>query len=104
MLEKFHELRKTGFSQTSIDAAINTIEFSLRENNTGRFPRGIAMMLRSMGAWIYERDPYTCVLPPPGTGSCFASCCAPDESKRLCVRKVIVWLRAWPCGRGLEHG
>lgn len=59
VLEKFHEIAAAGFSQSSIDAAINTIEFSLRENNTGRFPRGLSMMLRSMGAWIYERDPYT---------------------------------------------
>jgi Zn-dependent M16 (insulinase) family peptidase len=59
-LVKFAELRKTVL-ESSIDAAINTIEFSLRENNTGRFPRGIAMMLRSMGAWIYRRDP-TCAI------------------------------------------
>lgn len=75
VLEKFHELRKTGFSQSSIEAAINTIEFSLRENNTGRFPRGIAMMLRSMNAWIYERDPYACVPLYAGV-LCATICCA----------------------------
>lgn len=25
------------------------------ENNTGRFPRGLSLMLRSMAAWIYDR-------------------------------------------------
>ena len=29
---------KTGFSQTSIEAALNTTEFHLRENNTGWAP------------------------------------------------------------------
>lgn len=32
---------------------------SLRENNTGSFPRGLSLMLRAMGAWIYDRDPVT---------------------------------------------
>ena len=32
-----------GFPQSQIEAAINTIEFSLRENNTGSFPRGISL-------------------------------------------------------------
>ena len=31
---------------------------SLRENNTGSFPRGLSLMLRAVGAWIYDRDPY----------------------------------------------
>ena len=29
------ELAQTGFSQSSIEAALNTTEFHLRENNTG---------------------------------------------------------------------
>ena len=29
-----------------------------RENNTGRFPRGLSLMLRSMSTWIYDRDPF----------------------------------------------
>ena len=39
-------------------AAVNTIEFSLRENNTGSFPRGLSLMLRAVGAWIYDQDPF----------------------------------------------
>lgn len=52
------ELAGTGFSKSSIEAALNTTEFSLRENNTGRFPRGLSLMLRAMGNWIYDKDPY----------------------------------------------
>lgn len=58
VLSKLQELAKQGFSASATEAALNTIEFSLRENNTGSFPRGLSMMLRSVGAWIYDRDPF----------------------------------------------
>jgi Zn-dependent M16 (insulinase) family peptidase len=58
ILDKLAELEKEGFSASAVEAAINTIEFSLRENNTGSFPRGLSLMLRAVGAWIYDRDPY----------------------------------------------
>lgn len=29
-----------------------------RENNTGRFPRGLSLMLRAMSSWIYDKDPF----------------------------------------------
>eukprot|EP00798_Chlamydomonas_sp_ICE-L_P006877 gene6877-30852_t len=58
VLEELEKLKTNGFSASAIEAAINTIEFSLRENNTGSFPRGLSLMLRSMGAWIYDRDPF----------------------------------------------
>ncbi len=57
VLETLARLEKEGFTASAIEAAINTIEFSLRENNTGRFPRGLSLMLRAMGSWIYDRDP-----------------------------------------------
>lgn len=37
---------------------MNTTEFSLRENNTGSFPRGLSLMLRAMAPWIYDKDPF----------------------------------------------
>lgn len=40
------ELAESGFTDTAAEAAMNTIEFSLRENNTGRFPRGEAPILK----------------------------------------------------------
>jgi Zn-dependent M16 (insulinase) family peptidase len=39
-------------------AAINTLEFRLRENNTGSFPRGISVMLRALVTWLHEDDPF----------------------------------------------
>jgi Zn-dependent M16 (insulinase) family peptidase len=41
-----------------IAAAMNTIEFRLRENNTGSFPRGISLMLRALTTWLHDDDPY----------------------------------------------
>lgn len=58
VMAELARLEKEGFSASAIEAAVNTIEFSLRENNTGRFPRGLSLMLRSMSAWIYDRDPF----------------------------------------------
>ncbi len=48
---------KEGIDPKTIEASINTIEFSLRENNTGPYPRGLIVMLRTLSAWIYDRDP-----------------------------------------------
>ena len=36
---------------------MNTIEFQMREFNTGGFPKGLALMLGSMQQWIYDRNP-----------------------------------------------
>ena len=52
------KIAEEGFTQEAIDASINSIEFSLRENNTGRFPRGLSLMFRSMSTWLYEGDPF----------------------------------------------
>mmetsp|Transcript_3635 Transcript_3635/g.10465 ORF Transcript_3635/g.10465 Transcript_3635/m.10465 type:complete len:1063 (+) Transcript_3635:286-3474(+) len=52
------ELVEKGFTDSAVEAALNTIEFSLRENNTGRFPRGLSLMLRAMSSWLYDRNPF----------------------------------------------
>ena len=46
-----------GIDRLTVGAALNTAEFQLRENNTGRFPRGIALMVRSLQSWLYGEDP-----------------------------------------------
>ena len=53
-------LAAQGIDPMTVAAALNTVEFRLRENNTGSFPRGIVFMLRALGSWLYGRDP----LPP----------------------------------------
>jgi len=47
-----------GLSKDIIQAAVNTIEFALRENNTGSFPRGLAVMLRALTTWLYGQSPF----------------------------------------------
>ena len=37
---------------------MNTAEFALRENNTGSFPRGMALMFRAMRTWLHGGDPF----------------------------------------------
>ena len=58
ILSQLEKLKKEGFSSSAVEAALNSIEFDLRENNTGRFPRGLSLMLRSMSSWIYDKDPF----------------------------------------------
>ncbi|MCD4716131.1 MAG: insulinase family protein [Desulfobacterales bacterium] len=51
------DLARKGIDPLTIEAALNTIEFGLRENNTGHFPRGLLLMLRSLTTWLYDGDP-----------------------------------------------
>lgn len=53
ILNTLRKLAEEGFDSDAVEASMNTIEFSLRENNTGSFPRGLALMLRSMVSKIY---------------------------------------------------
>src|SRR6266446_4664765 len=48
-----------GIDPLTVEAALNTVEFALRENNTGSFPRGIVFMLRALRSWLHGRDPLT---------------------------------------------
>ncbi|WP_088346280.1 insulinase family protein [Rhodomicrobium sp. R_RK_3] len=57
VLSTLERLAEDGLDPLTVEASINTIEFRLRENNTGSFPRGISIMLRSLNAWNYDRDP-----------------------------------------------
>jgi presequence protease len=57
IMDELRRLASEGFPSSAVEAAVNTIEFSLRENNTGSFPRGLSLMLRAAPAWIYGRDP-----------------------------------------------
>ncbi|CAA7400901.1 unnamed protein product [Spirodela intermedia] len=58
IMSTLKKLAAEGFDSEAVEASMNTIEFSLRENNTGSFPRGLSLMLRSIGKWIYDKDPF----------------------------------------------
>ncbi|GAU29533.1 hypothetical protein TSUD_115550 [Trifolium subterraneum] len=57
IMSTLKKLAEEGFDTDAIEASMNTIEFSLRENNTGSFPRGLSLMLQSIGKWIYDMNP-----------------------------------------------
>lgn len=57
VMETLANIAEEGIPTEAVEAAINSVEFSLRENNTGRFPRGLAVMLRALTTWLYDGDP-----------------------------------------------
>lgn len=58
ILDCLANLVEQGIDAKSIEAALNSLEFDLRENNTGRFPRGLQAMFRSLSTWLYDHDAF----------------------------------------------
>ena len=52
-LSTLAQAAEAGFEADAIEASMNTIEFGMREFNTGGFPKGIAVMLALMPRWLY---------------------------------------------------
>lgn len=61
VLDTLRRLVKKGIDPHAVEAALNTIEFTLRENNTGHFPRGLSIMLRALTTWLHGGDPLALV-------------------------------------------
>jgi Zn-dependent M16 (insulinase) family peptidase len=61
ILDTLTGLVKQGIHPHTVEAAVNTIEFVLRENNTGSYPRGLLIMLRALTTWLYGEDPLSLV-------------------------------------------
>lgn len=57
VLTTLEELAAGGFDPELIEAAVNSIEFSLRENNTGSTPRGLVYFSRALVTWLQGGDP-----------------------------------------------
>ncbi len=57
VMETLRGLAADGLDFEAVEAGCNALEFSLRENNTGAFPRGLSLMLRSLTTWLYGGDP-----------------------------------------------
>ena len=58
VLQLLTDLAQEGIDRGMVEAALHTAEFRLRENNTGGYPRGLVMMLKSLTDWLYGRDPF----------------------------------------------
>ncbi|MFW5488470.1 MAG: insulinase family protein [Desulfovibrio sp.] len=57
ILDELAAIAEKGVDKDMIEAALNSIEFDLREMNTGRFPRGLELMVKSLTTWLYDADP-----------------------------------------------
>lgn len=57
IFDTLRRIAEEGIDPDLIEAAVNTTEFRLRECNTGGYPRGLAYMLASLCAWLYDADP-----------------------------------------------
>lgn len=57
ILATLERLANDGIERPAVEASLNTFEFSLRERNTGRFPRGLALMLHGLSYWLHGHDP-----------------------------------------------
>jgi presequence protease len=55
VLDTLENLVRSGIDAVAVDAALNTIEFALRENGT--WARGVGTILRSLETWLYGGDP-----------------------------------------------
>jgi Zn-dependent M16 (insulinase) family peptidase len=57
VVETLEGLARDGIDPATVEASLNTVEFRLRENNTGRYPRGLSMMMRALPTWVHGGDP-----------------------------------------------
>ncbi|MCS7039427.1 MAG: insulinase family protein [Anaerolineae bacterium] len=57
VLTTLGHLAAEGIDPRTVAASLHTVEFQLREHNTGGFPRGLALLLRGLPAWMYGADP-----------------------------------------------
>ena len=58
ILDTLDSLVREGIDPGTVAASMNTVEFRLRENNTGGFPVGLGLMLRVLTTWLHDEDPF----------------------------------------------
>ena len=57
IIETLERLVRDGVPASTVEAAMNTMEFRLRENNTGR-PRGLELMNQVLESWLHDGNPF----------------------------------------------
>ena len=58
IFDTLENLVRDGIDPNTIAASMNTLEFRLRENNTGAYPRGIFILTRVLTTWLHDEDPF----------------------------------------------
>ncbi|MEZ4515766.1 MAG: insulinase family protein [Chloroflexota bacterium] len=56
VMDTLARLADDGIDPAMVEATLNTIEFQLRENNTGPYPRGLVLLLQAAGTWQHGHD------------------------------------------------
>lgn len=57
ILRTLQQQVEQGLDAATVTASMNTVEFLLRENNTGSLPRGLSLMFTATEMWLREGDP-----------------------------------------------
>jgi len=57
VLETLASIARDGLGAAAVEAALNTVEFRLRENNAEQGQRGIELMIRALTTWLHDREP-----------------------------------------------
>lgn len=57
ILDTLQDLAEKGIDPEMVEAAVNTVEFRLREQNYGRYPRGLVLMIQALTTWLHDDDP-----------------------------------------------
>ena len=57
IFDTLRHLADEGIDPATVEAALNTTEFRLREMNSGSLPRGLAQMFAALTTWTYGGDP-----------------------------------------------
>ncbi len=58
ILDTLAGLAQNGLDPDIIAASLNTLEFRLREQNFGYYPRGLVVMLQALTTWLHGGDPF----------------------------------------------
>jgi Zn-dependent M16 (insulinase) family peptidase len=61
ILDTLKRLATEGVDGETIAASMNTVEFGMRELNTGGYPRGLALMIGALPTWIHGGDPMAAI-------------------------------------------
>ncbi len=57
ILDELTKAAEGGLSASRMTAALNSLEFRLRERDFGRFPRGLVYAMSTLESWLYGGDP-----------------------------------------------
>jgi len=61
ILDTLARLTGAGIDRNMILASLNTIEFRLREQNSGGYPRGLMQIMAVVQVWMYGGDPLSAI-------------------------------------------